>query len=147
MNRARLERLIKLREHTERLERQALRSASEALVELERKKSELLVQRGREEDALQAARESDADALRLQHAHLLRLQLEIQTVEESSKRALELKQEREAAWFDARREVKSLETLVDREAARLAETERRVQQKLVDSLNTRRHAVQGDKPS
>lgn len=140
MNRRRLKRLVSLREHDERQMRAALAEAARELNELARARDLLLQTQAREEAAAAATTVAEADSLRRQHDHLFKLMLLLDANAAQRKEAEAKHAEREEAWLESRRSVKSLETLLERQRVKEKEAAELEQQKLIDMLAVLKHA-------
>jgi len=143
-NERRWKRLISLREHDERRERASLAEARHELTHLSDERDALLEHRGVAEAEASSSPASESEALRDQYAHLLKLNLLLERNELQQIEAEERFREREQAWLETRRAVKSLETLLERQDARAKEHSERENDKLVETLTALKHNVRED---
>ena len=143
MKRRSVERILSLREHAEREKRASLAQSVQELRRRLEAKDELLECRRQEESEVTTG-VADSDTLRRQHAHLFKLALDLENLETRMREIEAELAERELAWLESRRSVKSLEALLARHDAATASAERRRYQKLLDSLALRkRHTPPG----
>ena len=108
-------------------------------------KDELLERRRREESDV-TTKTAEADTLRRQHAHLFKIGLELEELDGRIREIEAELAEREKAWLESRRSVKSLEALLARHDAATVSAERRRYQKLLDSLALRQHTSSSGQP-
>ena len=83
--------------------------------------------------------EVTADELRRRHDHLQKIGVDLEALSSRARETEEKLDERRDAMVEARREVKTLEVLLNKEHARAKLEEGRRQQRILDGLAARKH--------
>ena len=108
------------------------------LEELEGSRRALLAHRMDEEQSVSGMESIESQELLRRHEHLEKIGRDLAALEASILNKKREVEERERVWIECRREVKSLQTLVERRDAELAKDEKRRLQKTMDAVALRK---------